>query len=60
MRTGTKVQRRNNPYQNRAEEIRTIAEGLKDLECRAMLCRLAETYEQLARWQEQNPTFRAH
>jgi hypothetical protein len=49
-----------NPYLDRATEIRIIAEPLKDLECRAMLFRLADSYAQMARAAADDTTFKMH
>jgi len=36
-------------YRRRAEELRTIAEDIRDANCRATLLRLAISYEDMAR-----------
>src|SRR4051794_880988 len=39
-------------YRSRAEELKTIAEGMHDEECRVMTLAIAEGYETLARKME--------
>ncbi|MDE2181539.1 MAG: hypothetical protein KGJ78_00815 [Alphaproteobacteria bacterium] len=60
MRSKNKYPKWDNPYLNRAEEIRIIAESLKDPECRAMLFRLADTYDEMARTVCHDAAFKGH
>jgi hypothetical protein len=46
-----------NPYTTRAEEIRGIAEAVRDSECRHLLFHLAESYDHMARAQASAVTF---
>jgi len=39
-------------WRNRAEEVRTLAEEMKDKEARERLFRIASDYEHLAKWAE--------
>jgi hypothetical protein len=36
-------------YRRRAEEVRTVADGTRDRQCREALIRIAEGYDRLAR-----------
>ena len=51
------IHNRRKQYRRRAEEARTKADAMTDPARRRQLHQVAETWERMARWEEEHPVF---